>query len=389
MRVPASAPIALLLALLLPVTAAAAADKKLYTVEDAPKEPYRLRIADEVEIIVGGHVADAVKVPVAEDGTVLHPLAGAVPAAGQTIRELEVAVEKMLTSLPQQQLLQVQAEQTTEELSSSSEVLTPKEVVDQIYQLQVGDQLDIMVWEHPELSQKIQIRDDGSFAYPLLGNLQAAAGRSTGELETEIRDRLNESYLVNPQVNVRLINAQFTILGQTENSGFYPIEGSMDLMSAISKAGDVLTLRSSRIEILRRAGDQQVIIRTNVNQLLSGRAPNIPVLPRDTIYMKVLEKPATLENLKVAIRISNAKFTTLGEVNNPGAYAIEGSVDLLAAISLAGGISKFGSSKVEVIRTVGDQKIVIRANIERILRGKSANLTIQPHDTIYARRRLF
>lgn len=157
------------------------------------------------------------------------------------------------------------------------------------YQLQLGDQLEISVWEHAELSQKIQVREDGTFPFPLIGSVRAA-GRTTAELEKEIQDRLNQDYIINPQVSVRLIGA---------------------------------------------------------------------------------------------------KFTAMGEVNNPGNYAIEGTLDLLSAISLAGGISKFGSSRVVVIRSVGDQKVVIRADVARILKGKDPNFSIQPRDTIYARRRLF
>lgn len=374
----------LLLLQLLPAACAEAAAKKTYTVEDAPKEPYRLRIADEVEIVVGGRVIDAVRVSVAEDGTVLHPQAGEVQAAGKTVRELELAVE---TALQELSLKQPQMRPEDQEALSTSEALAPKEVFDQTYQLQAGDQLDILVWEHPELSQKVQLREDGGFAYPLLGTIQGA-GRSAGEVEREIRDRLNESYLVNPQVTVRLINAQFTLLSPKGTSGFYQIDGSLDLISALSKAGD-LTQEPSRVEIIRRHGDRQVVIRTSLDNLLRGRDPNIPVLPRDTIYVRIVEKPVTPENTKVVIRITNGKFTVLGEANSPGTYQIEGSIDLLGAISRAGGISKFGSSRVEVIRSVGDRKIVIRANIEHILQGRASNLAIQPHDTLYVRRRLF
>ena len=196
-------------------------------------------------------------------------------------------------------------------------------------------------------------------------------------------------------VSVRLIGAQFTVLGQKGSSGTYPIEGSLDLMTALGKAGDILTLRTSPVEIIRRQGNKQVVIRANVDRLLNGKDPNIPVLPRDTIYVKPPLLTATASGFtsaftqKISVRITGAKFTALGEVNNPGVYPIDSALDVLGAVSLAGGISKFGSSRIEVIRTVGAQKVVIRANLDRILQGKDPNFRIFPHDTIHAKRRLF
>ena len=370
---------ALALALMGLLPACAAAGTQVMSVEEASHQTYLLRAGDEIEIVVGGRGDSAVKAPVTPEGTLLYPAVGEVQASGRSIHELELEMERLLLT----QMGPAEPAGETPSISASSQFLSPAEAFNQTYQLQPGDQLDIFVWEHAELSQKNQIREDGTFPYPLLGSIQAA-GRTTTDLEKELNERLNKDFIVNPQVTIRLINAQFTVLGQKGDSGTYPIEGTLDLMTAISKAGDILTLRSSPVEILRRQGDKQVVIRANVERLLNGRDPNIPVLPRDTIYVK----PPTAGERKVAIRLLGAKFTALGEVNSPGTYGIEGTMDLLTAVSLAGGISKFGSSGVEIIRSVGDQKVVIRADLDRILKGKASNPPILPHDTIYARRRL-
>jgi len=372
------AALALMLLGLLP--ACAAAGTRMMSVEEAKGQHYLLRPGDELEIVAGGRGDSAVRVPVAEEGTVLYPAVGEVPASGRSLRELEQEIEQLLLA----QMTPAEPGGETPFVSVSSEFLSPAEAFNQTYQLQPGDQLDISVWEHAELSQKNQIREDGTFPYPLLGSIRAA-GRTTTDLEKELNERLNQDFIINPQVTIRLVDAQFTVLGQKGDSGTYPIEGTLDLMTALSKAGDILMLRSSLVEIIRRKGDKQVVIRANVERLLSGRDPNIPVLPRDTIYVK----PPTAGERKVAVRLLGAKFTTLGEVNSPGTYGIEGTIDLLTAISLAGGISKFGSSGVEIIRSMGNQKVVIRADIDRILKGKASNPLILHRDTIYARRRLF
>lgn len=358
---------------------------KTLSVEEARKQPYRLRTGDEIEITLGGRADSLVKTAIGEDGTALYPGLELIPATGKSLRELEAEIEKQFA-------LRSAVQFDPASSSLKNRILSPAEAFNQTYQLQVGDQLEISVWEHPELSQKIQIREDGTFPFPLLGTLRAA-GRTTSKMEKEIRRRLDQDYIVNPQVTLRLIGAQFTVLGQEGDSGSYPIEGGLDLLTAISKAGDILTLRTSPVEILRRQGNTQVVIRANVDRLLNGEDPNIPVLPRDTIYVKppltTVTGVPSISDRKIAIRLIGAKFTALGEVSSPGTYPIESTMDVLTAISLAGGISKFGSSHIEIIRAVGNQRVVIRANLDRILKGRDSNFPILPRDTLYARRRLF
>lgn len=349
--------------------------------EQVEREPYRFQPGDELEISLVGRPDSEVKSEVREDGTLLYPAIGSISAAGKSIRQMEEEISQGLQTdraeFP---------EAAGPELDFSTESISSAAAAQQIYHPQTGDLLDIFVWDHPELSQKIQVRDDGLFQFPLIGEVKAT-GRPIPEVEKEIRDRLNQDYIVEPQVTVRVTGAQYSVLGAKGDSGSFPLEGTLDLLSAISKAGDISTLRSSRVEVIRRHGNKQFSIRADVGRILAGKEINISILPRDTIYVKL---PSTVEgDALVAIRLLNAKFTVLGEVSSPGSFPIEGPVDLLTAISVAGGITKFGSSHVEVIRTVVDQKRVIRSNVDRVLRGKEPNISILPRDTLYVRRRLF
>ncbi len=348
--------------------------------EELADQPYRIQEGDELEISLVGRTDSEFKNQVQDDGTFLYPLVGDLPVVGLSLRELEEEISRKVQA---QNAVPAASPETVE---TSSEFVTPAQAAHHLYVLQAGDQLDITVWDHEDISQKIQIRDDGLFQYPLIGEIQAA-GRSIPEVEREIRDRLNQDYIVEPQVTVRLSGAQFSVLGQKGDSGLFPIDGTVDLLTAISKAGDISTLRSSRVEIIRRQGGKQVTIRADVDRILSGKEINIPVLPRDTLYIKLISSMDT--GLRFSAKVLNARFTILGEVTSPGAYPIEGNVDLLAAISTAGGITKFGSSQVEVIRTVGDKKVVLSANVDRVLQGRQPNLTILPRDTLYVKRRLF
>jgi len=130
-------------------------------------------------------------------------------------------------------------------------------------------------------------------------------------------------------------------------------------------------------------GQENLVVRLEQDQILEGKQPNLRVFPHDTIHVKT----RIPEGFQVSVVLTGAKFTALGEVSGPGQYPVEGPLDLLTAVSQAGGITKFGSSRVEIIRQRGNERWVIRADIERILKGKQPNVRIHPHDMLNVKRR--
>lgn len=92
----------------------------------------------------------------------------------------------------------------------------------------------------------------------------------------------------------------------------------------------------------------------------------------------------------VTAKLIGPRFSMLGEVERPGTYALEGRVDLLAALSMAGGLSKFGAPKVELIRVLADgQKLSHTLDINAILSGRHPTVLLHPHDTVVVKRRIF
>jgi protein involved in polysaccharide export with SLBB domain len=57
------------------------------------------------------------------------------------------------------------------------------------YHLQPGDVLDISVWKESDLQKEILVRPDGSFTFPLVGEVDAR-GKSVEEVRATLADRL-------------------------------------------------------------------------------------------------------------------------------------------------------------------------------------------------------
>ncbi len=75
----------------------------------------------------------------------------------------------------------------------------------------------------------------------------------------------------------------------------------------------------------------------------------------------------------------------VGRVNSPGRFAIHGGVDVLQALSMAGGCNPFAAAnKIQVFRKEGDQTRIMTFNYNRVAAGKNLeqNITLERGDVI-------
>jgi len=116
------------------------------------------------------------------------------------------------------------------------------------YKIGSGDLLSIQVFGEEDLSLEVRLSDAGTISYPFLGELRAR-GLSIGRLSELIRDQLADGYLVNPSVNVTVLEyRQFFINGEVEKPGGYPYQPGLTLQKAVALAGG-FTERASKSKI--------------------------------------------------------------------------------------------------------------------------------------------
>ena len=94
------------------------------------------------------------------------------------------------------------------------------------------------------------VSGEGKIILPVLGAI-AASGKTTADLEKEIVLVLeNNGHLKNPTVNVRILNAKVTVLGEVKMPGTYSYsEQSISLPQALGYAGDI-TIEANRKEVV-------------------------------------------------------------------------------------------------------------------------------------------
>lgn len=145
------------------------------------------------------------------------------------------------------------------------------------YLLDSGDQLRVVVYDQPELTNVYRVEQAGYISMPLAGDV-VARNLTTAELERSIEARLGSRYLRNPDVTVEVLSRRpFFMMGEVNNSGQFAYQPGTTVRSAIAMAGGFTPRANQRTVKLTRAIDQQLYeTRVNLDE---------PLLPGDTIFV--------------------------------------------------------------------------------------------------------
>jgi polysaccharide export outer membrane protein len=202
------------------------------------------------------------------------------------------------------------------------------------YRIGPKDVLKVSVWGHEDLSRLVVVAADGSFQFPLIGDVHVA-GLTPGRIETLLRDRLGKDYLVDPQVSVSVQeyrSQRVFVLGEVEKPGTYAMTGPTTLLDVLSQAGGPGRNAGRQVVVVRFPASEgpvalgaagSVTLRANLKRLLDGDGgENVLLQNGDTVFVPKL-----------------TSFFVLGEVLRQGALAMEKETTALEAVTLAGGFT--------------------------------------------------
>jgi polysaccharide biosynthesis/export protein len=177
------------------------------------------------------------------------------------------------------------------------------------YKIGPLDVIDIAVFKVPDLSKTVQVADDGSITYPLIGQVQAA-GKTAHELEADLKHRLGEKYLRSPQITVLVkeYNSQrVTISGAVKTTGVYAIKGRTTLVQVIAMAGDIdSTVASGDIVVFRTIDGQRSAARFDADAIKTGKTDDPDVLPGDVIVVDTSATKVALSNVLKVLPLATA-----------------------------------------------------------------------------------
>ena len=160
---------------------------------------------------------------------------------------------------------------------------------DPSYRVNAGDELDIYVWGDERLQRSLRVLPDGTFAFPLVGTVQAS-GRTPTDLESELSKRLAEQYKgVPPQVTVSVKSPdgnQISVIGKVRTPGTFSPSRYINVLDALTLAGGPTEFADvGNVVILRHEGDKVVSIRVRLTDILKGH-PSASDLARGVVQLR-------------------------------------------------------------------------------------------------------
>ncbi|MBD3868464.1 MAG: polysaccharide biosynthesis/export family protein [Acidobacteria bacterium] len=200
------------------------------------------------------------------------------------------------------------------------------------YHLGVDDRIQITVGGHADLQTLVVVRSNGMISAPLVGEVQAA-GRAVQELAGEIADLLEADFLVNPQVDVEVLdyNSQWVLVtGQVVSPKRVFLQGGTTLKEVIAEAGGLTSFAGSRILVaasLEEAGGGRPPLVVDRRDFEAGRTH---VFPRHGSIVNV-------EKIDYAF--------IQGEIRSSGTVLLEPGMTLLKAIAISGGMTEWADRK--------------------------------------------
>jgi len=269
------------------------------------------------------------------------------------------------------------------------------------YPIGPGDVLEISVPAMKELtSRTVRVSGEGTISLPFIG-LVRASGLPEKELREEIRRRLQENYMYDPQVNLfvrEYRSRQVAVLGAVGKPGLYSLASGADtLLDMISQAGGMTEKAAPRINFIpaepAENGKAKEIVFTLPAQLNDKDASPHIVKTVDPIVIDFvsLTKGGNQTYLALPVRPGDVimvpgggEVMIQGWIAKPGSYRITPRLTVLGVVAAAGGsLFPADSSSVKIMRTSkkGEKKFFF-ANLEAIERGEKPDIPVQEGDVI-------
>lgn len=144
------------------------------------------------------------------------------------------------------------------------------------YRINPGDELSISVWGEERLQRQVRVLPDGTFAFPLVGQI-VAQGYLPSEIETLIKTGLRDQYRGEvPQVTVSVTVAsglQFSIVGRVNSPGAFAPGRYVNILEALSMAGGPTEFANlDNVLVVRKSGDKLEPIRLRLASLFTRGA---------------------------------------------------------------------------------------------------------------------
>jgi len=215
-----------------------------------------------------------------------------------------------------------------------------------LVKLGIGDTISMLVFGKPDLATKTVVGDDGTVQLPLIGSLKVLGLSPAEAAEIAATAYQTGEYLVSPQVTITLetgTSQQVSVLGSVAQPGRYAVESRTSVFDLLATAGGKTADSAEVLYLVRTEAD--------------GKVSRLPI-DLSSLADPTKEFPAIKFQGGDTIYVPRAPQVFIyGEVAQPGEYKLQPGMLLVEALTIAGGVTRRGStSRIEIKRKQPDGK---------------------------------
>ena len=244
------------------------------------------------------------------------------------------------------------------------------------YRLGVGDKIQVIVHNQPEMSSMTVIGEDGTITLPILGpvDVSDATPRQLAERLTEL---LGRDYLVDPQVDIIVdeFRSQWVMVtGYVREPARVPLRGGTRLKEVLAEVGG----------FSEQAGEEITVSRTNA---ISGEIESISI---QRIRFEAGSDDIVLHHGDIVEVHAMAYAHITGEVRNSARVFISRGLTLLQALTQVGGLSEWADRKnIMILYPEGIFPRERVVNLKKIENGQAEDPILVGGEKIIVKRRFF
>jgi polysaccharide export outer membrane protein len=154
-----------------------------------------------------------------------------------------------------------------------------------------GDEVEVFVWQNPDLSVTVPVRPDGKISTPLDEDM-VAVGKTPSQLAHDIEMKLSE-YVRSPHVNVIItkpasVFSQVKVIGQVTRPQAIAYRNGMTVLDAVLAVGGLTEYAAgNRARIIRMVDGREKDLPVHLSALVNSgdMSQNLPLKPGDVLVV--------------------------------------------------------------------------------------------------------
>lgn len=162
--------------------------------------------------------------------------------------------------------------------------------------------------------QTFQVEEDGRVTLPVIGHVDVA-GLTRYEASKKIEKLYRDSLLLNPIIELKILNLKVTVLGEIKSQGNYPlVKEKTSLIDVIGEAGGLTNNANEKnIKIIRGDKNNPKEIFVDLSDIRTLSDPKIILQNNDIVYIaqnKRAIRDEKLQNFSTVVQPSLLIFNT-------------------------------------------------------------------------------